>query len=72
METYPKSKYHVRGGGSVLVTSPEQEKALGVEWIDVKPVYVQTEAQDTSVTESNESPRPDIKLNEVNRRTGKR
>ena len=33
---YPKVKWHARGGGSVLVTSAVQEKALGVEWIDNK------------------------------------
>ena len=35
-ETYPKTKYHVRGGGKVLVTSAAQEKALGGDWIDNK------------------------------------
>ena len=35
-ETYPKTKYHVRGGGKVLVTSAAQEKALGEDWIDNK------------------------------------
>lgn len=37
METYPKIKFHVRGGGSICVTSAEQEKALGGEWLDNKP-----------------------------------
>lgn len=34
---YPKIKYHVRGGGSICVTSASQDKALGPEWIDNKP-----------------------------------
>lgn len=34
---YPKIKFHVRGGGSILVASAEQEKALGGEWLDNKP-----------------------------------
>lgn len=33
---FPKIKYHLRGGGSILVTSAVQEKALGGEWIDNK------------------------------------
>ncbi len=37
MEGYPKPKYHMRGGGSILVTSAVQEKALGPEWLDNKP-----------------------------------
>jgi hypothetical protein len=37
MENYPKVKFHVRGGGSICVTSAEQEKALGAEWLDYKP-----------------------------------
>ena len=37
METYPKVKFHVRGGGSICVTSAEQEKALGGDWLDHKP-----------------------------------
>jgi hypothetical protein len=36
MEGFPKFKYHVRGGGHIVVTSPEQEKALGPEWVDNK------------------------------------
>ena len=33
---YPKTKFHVRGGGSITVTTAAQEKALGEEWIDSK------------------------------------
>lgn len=33
---FPKIKFHLRGGGSILVTSAVQEKALGDEWIDNK------------------------------------
>jgi hypothetical protein len=36
MEGYPKTKYHKRGGGSILVHDPAQEKALGDDWIDNK------------------------------------
>ena len=48
MEGYPKLKYHVRGGGHVVVTSPEQEKALGSDWVDTKrvqPVIVDEKQQ---------------------------
>lgn len=31
---YPKTKYHIHGGGSVVVTSAWQEKQLGEEWRD--------------------------------------
>lgn len=37
MLDYPKTKYHVRGGGSVIVASPEQEKILGADWTDRPP-----------------------------------
>lgn len=37
MESYPKIKYHLHGGGSITVTSAVQEKALGEEWLDRKP-----------------------------------
>ena len=37
MEGYPKVKYHIRGGGTVLVTDPVQEKALGPDWTDHRP-----------------------------------
>ena len=37
MDGYPKVKFHLRGGGSICVVSPEQEKALGPEWVDNKP-----------------------------------
>ena len=36
-ECYPKTLYH-RGGGSALVTSSSQEKALGSEWSEVPPL----------------------------------
>jgi hypothetical protein len=36
MDGFPKFKYHVRGGGHIVVTTPEQEKALGPEWVDNK------------------------------------
>lgn len=36
MEGFPKFKYHIRGGGHIVVTSPEQEKTLGSEWVDNK------------------------------------
>lgn len=36
MDGFPKFKYHIRGGGHIVVTSPEQEKALGSEWVDNK------------------------------------
>lgn len=36
MDGFPKLKYHIRGGGHIVVTSPEQEKALGSEWVDNK------------------------------------
>ena len=36
MDGYPKTKWHAKGGGSVLVTSAAQEKALGEDWIDNK------------------------------------
>jgi hypothetical protein len=34
MEGYPKTKYPKLGGGSITVTSPEQEKQLGDNWQD--------------------------------------
>ena len=37
MDGYPKVKFHLRGGGSICAVSPEQEKALGPEWIDNRP-----------------------------------
>jgi len=37
MEGYPKTKYPKRGGGCVMVMSPEQEKALGDNWQDFPP-----------------------------------
>lgn len=61
----------MRGGGSVVVTSPEQEKALGAEWIDNKPIHEQI--QDVTVMEKPiEGPRPNQQLNAVNRSTSKR
>lgn len=38
MLDYPKTKYHIRGGGSVFITSPDQEKSLGPEWGDIAPI----------------------------------
>lgn len=68
-EGYPKAKYHMRGRGSVLVTSPEQEKALGSEWIDNKPIH----HHDVAVTEKLiESPRSNQQLNASDRRPSKR
>lgn len=71
-EIYPKTKYHVRGGGSIVVTSAAQDKALGSEWLDVKPI--QTITQDVTVTEAPkiEGPRPNQQLNEAHRRSSKR
>lgn len=34
--TYPKIKYHKTGGGSIIVESAAQEKALGDNWVEVK------------------------------------
>lgn len=34
MADYPKTKYHLHGGGSIRVISAAQEKALGAEWRD--------------------------------------
>ena len=42
IEGYPKTKYPKRGGGSVMVTSPEQEKNLGPEWQDFPPLAEET------------------------------
>lgn len=33
MAEFPKTKYHLRGGGSITVTTKEQEKALGPDWV---------------------------------------
>jgi len=38
MSEYPKTKYSVRGGGSITVTTPEQEKQLGVDWV-MHPIH---------------------------------
>lgn len=68
-EVYPKVKYHVRGGGSIIVTSAVQEKALGTEWIDVKPIQI----QDVTVTEKPiESPRSNQQFDAMHRRSSKR
>lgn len=37
MEGYPKIKYPEHSGGSILVTTPEQEKLLGPGWVDHAP-----------------------------------
>jgi hypothetical protein len=37
MDGYPKTKYPQNSGGSITVTSPEQEKALGPGWVDHPP-----------------------------------
>lgn len=37
MEGYPKVKYPEHSGGSIVVETPEQEKALGPGWVDHKP-----------------------------------
>jgi hypothetical protein len=37
MEGYPKTKYPQNSGGSILVTTPEQEKLLGPGWVDHPP-----------------------------------
>lgn len=34
MSGYPKTKYHIHGGGSITVYSEEQEKLLGPVWVD--------------------------------------
>jgi len=34
--TYPRVKYHIRGGGTILVADAAQEKALGSDWVDHK------------------------------------
>ena len=44
MEGYPKTKWPIGSGGSITVTSPEQEKALGPGWQDHPPFEVETPA----------------------------
>lgn len=40
MADYPKTKYPLRGGGSITVTSAAHEKQLGSDWTDQKPEEV--------------------------------
>lgn len=37
MDGFPKVKYPEHSGGSILVTTPEQEKLLGPGWVDHAP-----------------------------------
>ena len=37
IDGYPKTKYPQNSGGSILVTTPEQEKLLGPGWVDHPP-----------------------------------
>jgi hypothetical protein len=43
MEGYPKTKYPTGSGGSVSVTSPEQEKSLGPGWQDHPPPIAESD-----------------------------
>lgn len=38
MDGFPKVKYPEHSGGSIVVETPEQEKALGPGWVDHKPM----------------------------------
>lgn len=42
MEGYPKVKYPEHSGGSIMVETPEQEKALGPGWVDHPPPEPET------------------------------
>lgn len=52
MEVFRKTKYHVRGGGSILVTSAQQEKALGPDWVDIKPPTQATSPKPAPIQET--------------------
>lgn len=38
MDGYPKVKYPKQGGGSILVLDIDQDKRLGDEWTETKPI----------------------------------
>jgi hypothetical protein len=44
-EGYPKTKYPQTSGGSITVTSPEQEKSLGPGWVDHPPPELTPESE---------------------------
>ena len=52
MEPFRKTKYHIRGGGSILVTSAQQEKALGPDWVDIKPSTQATSPKPAPIQET--------------------
>jgi hypothetical protein len=45
MDGYPKKKYPQSSGGSIVVETPEQEKALGPGWVDHPPPEIAPEPQ---------------------------
>ena len=58
---YPKLKFHVRGGGSITVTSAAQEKALGPEWVDHKALTGPAKASPAPVPEATKLQNPRTK-----------
>lgn len=53
MSDYPKTKYHVRGGGSIQVTSAAQDKALGADWVEIAPMQQQPKPKEKQKARAN-------------------